>query len=267
MIYKEAIKNLERAQKFEYLMDNLNDIIETRKSAIKFTDNIGFNIEQATNKGLFTSHKDDPKSGVIKRTIIGNTYNWMDSHDDVHVGSTFGKSIKERGASKIIHRHDHLALLTAKVGEFSNVYEKNVLWRDLNVNKDGFTTSLFGDSSIQQYRNPIIFQDYLENKIDQHSVGMFYVIMELAIDDNGDQYKKRKELFDKYIGLIGNKAEVLEQGYFWAVSEAKLIEISAVTEGSNKLTNTVQNIPPSNDTEKSEPTKVTQKKKSFYTYL
>ena len=102
------------------------------------------------------------------------------------------------------------------------------------------------DSNIEKDYNKGVFNQYLKGKIDQHSVGMYYVKIDLAIND--DDYPQEKEIFDTYIDDIGNSDVAKEQGYFFAVSEAKLVEISAVTEGSNSLTPTIENnVNPSKD--------------------
>lgn len=243
---------------FRYLIDNKGEILDLKKSELKHSDEFGVSIfEKETQKALNTSHKDDPTSGVIKRTIIANTYNWMDSHDDVHLDNTFGVSIKQN-QGRIWHLADHEFKLTARVGEFEKVYEKNVSWKDLGVNKIGETMSLFADSAIMQKRNALIYDDYLTGKIDQHSVGMMYVKISLAMNDP-EEKEEYKEWTDN-IHKIGNREEVEKQGFFFAVKEAKLKEISAVLEGSNKLTNTVQNIDPSADSQKNHPDHTSEEK-------
>ena len=52
-------------------------------------------------------------------------------------------------------------------------------------------------------------------------------------------YEKEKAVYDKYIDDILNKEEVKKDGYFWAVTEAKAIEGSAVPIGSNTITPTI----------------------------
>jgi hypothetical protein len=54
---------------------------------------------------------------------------------------------------------------------------------------------------------------------------------------------------------VANKSDIESEGYFWAVTEAKIIEGSAVLKGSNYATPTISvNIPkeiePSLDTQK-----------------
>src|SRR5688572_20271074 len=71
--------------------------------------------EQVATKGKY-AYSNDEEKGVLKRTIVLNTYNWLDSHGDVHLTGTFGKSISERGA-KAPHLHDHVFQLDARVGK------------------------------------------------------------------------------------------------------------------------------------------------------
>ena len=69
--------------------------------------------------------------------------------------------------------------------------------------------------------------------VDQHSVGMQYVKIDLAVND--EDYEEEYKLWQDNIDQIGNKEQAEQKGYFWLVREAKLIEISAVLLGSNEL--------------------------------
>ncbi len=263
----ETPKFSTKKELFDYLILNKPDIVELKKSSIKFSDCFGVNaFESKVNKSINTSHTDSVESGIIKRTLVGNTYNWMDSHDDVHLDGVFGKSISERG-TKILHLHDHEYKLTSKVGKPEKIYEKEIAWTDLGVNKVGNTQALFMDSEIKSSLNKAMFDAYLNNEIDQHSVGMNYDKIELAIND--PEYKAEYATWKAYIDRIGNKEKATEKGFFWAVKEAKLREISAVLEGSNELTPTIQNIQPPVGTGKTtEPVQTTQTKKEIdYDYL
>ena len=142
---KEFIKNL---------VEKNNEIIEMKKAKFKEVDPssnvlvIGAgNSGSSIAKALATSNAEDTDT-EIKRTIIGNTYNWMDSHNDVHVGNTFKQSIKQRG-DKVVHLHDHVYQIAAKVGVPSKVYEKEVNWKDLGVDIAGTTTVLMMDTTIK----------------------------------------------------------------------------------------------------------------------
>ncbi len=49
--------------------------------------------EPSVTKGRYLYENDEEK-GILKRTIVSNTYNWLDSHGDVHLNGIFAKSIQ-----------------------------------------------------------------------------------------------------------------------------------------------------------------------------
>lgn len=219
--------------KFAYLVANKSALIDLAKSAIKYADAFGVSeneerVVKAVNAGVTDS------GDVIKRTVIGNTYNWLDSHGDVHANGCFGKSITERTPW---HLHDHVQQIMAKVGTPTAVYENAIAWQRLGVQKAGTTQALFMDSDISKELNPTIFRAYKSGEITQHSVGMRYVKLALAVND--DDYPEEKKTWDTNIGNLGNPQEAEKTGFFWLVQEAKLIEVSCVLEGSNSLTPTM----------------------------
>ena len=220
---KDFIKNL---------VANKAELIELKKAERKFTNGLNTIIKaESVAKGLYSNSETK-----LERTIIGNTYLFMDSHDDVHAKGVFTKSIKER-QDKIFHLHDHEFKITSKVGEPLKVYEQSISWKDLGVNANGTTEALFMDTEILKDYNAQIYNEYKANKINQHSVGMQYVKIDLAVND--ESYKEEYKLWQDNIDSIGNKDYAESKGYFWLVREAKLIEISAVLLGSNELTPTL----------------------------
>jgi hypothetical protein len=235
------------------------ELIALKKAEIKTVKGgLSALVQGSVSKGLYEN-----SDTSLKRTIIGNTYNWMDSHDDVHAKGVFTKSIKER-ANQIFHLHDHEFKLTAKVGEPLKIYEDEVKWADLGVQKEGTTQALFLDSEILRDYNERIFNEYKNNKINQHSVGMQYVKIDLAVNDEDEE--EEYKVWQDNIDSIGNKEVAESKGYFWLVREAKLIEISAVLMGSNSLTPTINE--PSVDTQKQEPSNNdTQKTELFFKTL
>lgn len=246
-----------KKEEIEFILNHHDEIVAMKKAAVKFTDGSIFMapgpgaVKLDVFKALTTSTKNDTDT-LIERTIVGNTYNWMDSHNDVHLDGTFSKSIDERG-DKVFHLHDHLQQVAAKVGTPLKVYEQSVKWRDLGVDIAGSTTAVMMDSQIKRAFNPMVFEQYKNAEIDQHSVGMYYV--QLAFAANDPDYKEPYAQWQASIDKIGNREKAEEIGYFWAVKEAKLIEISAVLQGSNELTPTVE----AKEIEENEPPKGTQK--------
>jgi hypothetical protein len=247
-----------KKEEIDYLVKHKKEIIEFKKAVVKHTTPTTTEAENSsTFKALSTSKENDTDS-IIKRTVIGNTYNWLDSHGDVHLNGTFGKSISER-QNKIWHLHDHEQKITAKVGIPSKIYEAPVEWSDLGIKKAGTTTALMMDSDIRKDYNNLIFQEYKDGNIDQHSVGMYYVKIDFAVNDK--DHKAEFKTWNDNIENIGNREKAEELGYFYAVKEAKLVEISAVLQGSNELTPTIEakDIEPEQSTQTNEPEKSTRK--------
>ena len=117
-----------------------------------------------------------------------------------------------------------------------NAYTESYLWKDLGYPYPGTTEALVFGSVIKRERNTYMFDQYRKGRVNNHSVGMGYVKIELAADDKSeDEYYNN---WDKYIDQIANKEVAEDAGYFWVVKEAKVIEGSAVPVGSNTATPT-----------------------------
>lgn len=223
----------------KYIVENKKDIIAIKKSVVKYCDVIDYKTkpDDSAFKSFEYQNEDDLKAGIIKRAIVGNTYGWFDSHDDVHIEGIFTKTLQEN-KKNVLHLHDHIQQLAAKVGVFTDVIEQRISWIELGKQIQGETISLIGISSIKKSYNASIYDQYLNNEINQHSVGMMYVNLFLCV--NNPEYKEEFANWQKYIPKVANVADVIENGYFWAVTEAKLKEISAVIAGSNEVTPTLQ---------------------------
>lgn len=228
-------------EKIDFLVKNKDLISLEKKSAFKFSDPFGANIFEKNlvkdfqlKASAATDSRPADTAEVIYRTPVANTYLWMDSHEDVHIPGVFTKTLQESQGS-IFHLHDHLFQVAAKVGIPQKIYEQSVPWSSLGVNLMGNTIALLADSAIYKSMNASIFDQYLKNEINQHSVGMQYVNLFLCVND--PEYKEAYASWLQYTAMgIGNMDKVMEQGYFWAITEAKLKEFSCVLNGSNELT-------------------------------
>ena len=218
------------------MIANKAQLIELKKGAVKYTDVWQSNVIKVGDQIKAERNLEDNDDEVY-RTIVGNTYYWMDGHDDVHTKGCFTKSIKER-SNRIFHLHDHEYKLTSRVGDPQEITEKDISWRDLGVDIEGETTSLLMLSKIRKDYNSSIYSDYKNMKIDQHSVGMRYEKILFATNDA--RFIDEKKNWDDVYPLLANKEAADEKGYFWIVKEASLIEISAVLMGSNPITGTLQ---------------------------
>lgn len=242
-------------QLFDFLSKNKQEIIDAKKSIIKQSDlvcELPRKIISKTSAIKEWLYENDEDKGIVKRSIVMNSYNWLDSHDDVHIDGLFAKSLSER-AKRIPHLHDHIQQLTAKVGVPIAWKELEIDWKSLGVDIDGNTMILLLESEIKKALNEDIYNAYKNDEIDQHSVGMRYINLSMAYDD--EDYKEEYAVWKAYIDRIGNKEKAIKQGYFFAIKEAALIEGSAVLFGSNEITPVLNNnkFQPGNSTEIKEP--------------
>lgn len=235
-----------QAELFRHLVTNKEDIFAQKKSVVKRCEGglscMPAMLTEDTIKAK-PVYENDFEKGVLKRTVVTNTYWWMDSHSDVHIGrdggdtAIFSESIKGR-ESKIYPIDQHNWSLDGKMGKTLSLYEAPISWRALGVGKTGMTESLFAVAQIEKAKNEKRYEEYKNDEIDQHSVGMRYVDVQLAVNDP-DEYPKEFQVWQKYIGKLGNRQEAEKQGYFFPVIKAQLLEYSAVIAGSNTLTPTL----------------------------
>jgi len=233
----------------KYLVENKDEIIGQKKSIDKHCEG-GISITGidiiTSNKASSALYENDKEAGILKRTILANTYWWMDSQSDVLLGrgdgdnSVFSTSIKQtlgskKGADKVPPIDQHNYSLDGRIGKTLSLYEAPISWRALGVGKTGMTEGLFAEAEIHKSLNEKRYNDYLNDMIDQHSVGMKYINLQLAVD-NEQEYPKEYALWQKFIGKIGNRQQVEDQGYFFPVFEGILREYSAVIAGANELT-------------------------------
>ena len=172
-----------------------------------------------------------------------NTTKYMDSHSDVHLDGIWSKSISDK-QGKIYFVADHDLSIKSVIAYPKDVtmYTQDLPWNVLGKDFEGNTQALI----FKVAKDKIVLdsaKNIIENKIEiEHSVRMQYVNIQLAINDTDEDYKDEKEIFDNNINQIANKAQAIEQGYFWVVSEAKISqEGSMVLRGSNDATPILEN--------------------------
>jgi hypothetical protein len=204
----------------------------------------------------FKTIKAEAGDSIQVRAII-NTTNLMDSHKDVHLPGLWKKSLQESDR-RLMHLQEHKMEFDKIISDKKDlkVYTKTYSWKELGVKLEGNTEALVFDSTVKQKRNPYMFGMYKDGNVDNHSVGMQYVKMLMAVND--EEYQQEFENWEKYYPEIANKEEADNTGYFFIVKEAKVIEGSAVPIGSNWATPTLDIKEPLEDTQK-EPVLTTQK--------
>ena len=250
----------------EDILKNKQEAINIKKSAYKHSDVVNNHIIKEDTENVTKLVLDDEEQDNVVK-VIANTYYWLDSHGDVHVKGCFTKSIKEN-VGKIFHFDNHEHSFNSKVGNVKTFKEVNVNWSDLGVQKDGKTICVIGETELVEDYNCQVYDAYKNNEINQHSVGMQYVNLQIAVNNPAEieAYKLWNEIYP----MLGNPETADKMGYFWVVKEAKLKEYSCVLwQGSNSLTPTVKDIDAvDNNTSNNEPSKDTQEEqKQFFINL
>lgn len=239
-----------KGERIEFLIKNKSSLMATKKADLKRADAISFNsavILPGVNKAIGESKTELTVTSVI------NTTNLMDSHDDVHFPGLWDKSLQENKYIMLLQEHKlSFESIIADEAEVK-AYTKAMTWKQLGINLPGDTEALVFESVVKMERNPYMFEQYRKGYVKQHSVGMRYVRLFLAVDD--DNYPEENELWNKYIDQIANRERAEKKGYFWGVPEAGVIEGSAVPLGSNYATPTlsVKNIPAPGNTTQEQP--------------
>lgn len=257
---------------FKALKENKKELICIKKSVTKNADAVSFGYIDASVK--IDPNKEDPQTQIadlnqLNVKVVINTTNFLDSHGDVHINGIWNKSIKDNVS--FLHLQEHMRDFDKVITDTAKGYVKTMTWKQLGLDFQGSTEALIFESTIDKNRNEFMLNQYANGWVKNHSVGMRYVNLELAINSEVEWNKDEKEIWDKYYPVIANKELADEKGYFWAVTEAKIIEGSAVVMGSNSATPTLENkeeIEPSEDTLDTEAEQSLQTgQKSYYSNL
>jgi hypothetical protein len=231
---KELNQHFETKQDmFLALKANQSKIIGLKKAAYKFTDPISY----IYKSGEVIKDNTQVAVGDYVYAII-NTTNWLDSHGDVHLNGIWDNSIKDqKGKLYYIINHD---LKLGSVIAYPNDVEASVMpmmWSEIGLDYQGDMQALMFKAKLTEATNKDAYNAIVTKQDIQNSVRMGYVSMTLCIDDKSDDFKQEYANFYKYLPVIANKQTALDAGYFWAISEAKIVkEGSAVLFGSNEAT-------------------------------
>lgn len=231
-----------KQERNKWLVANKESIIMLKKQETKWGEDIPY-------QQLFIADKDAvikaeqpidlTDLNFLKVRAVINTTNFMDSHLDVHIPGLWDKSLKEN--KLLMHLQEHKMAFDAIIsdGKDLKAYTEKYSWKELGFDFPGTTEALIFDSVVRKARNKFMFEQYGKGYVKNHSVGMQYVSMVMAIDDK--DHGAEFEAWEKYFPMIVNKDFAEEMGVFWAIKEAKVREGSAVPLGSNRTTPTLDN--------------------------
>lgn len=258
--------NLKGEPLLKWMKDNLSTLIAEKKSAIKESDSFMTAVD--INSRLIVD-----KDGNLKKAQEGyvpnmttastvlcviNTTNWLDSHGDVHIPGLWKKSLKEN--KLFSHLQEHKQMFTHIISDEAKGYTEKIAWKDLGYDAMGVTEALVFQTPLIG-RNEFMEEQYRKGYVKNHSVGMRYVTLKFCVDRPEDEYYKEEYAnWNQYIDQVINRETAEEQGFFWAVLEAKIVEGSAVPVGSNIITPTLgfKSAEPVTTTQKNQPVAATE---------
>ena len=228
-------EELKGKELYKFLIDNKSALIAQKKSMLKYADTVIHSATPIKRESVKAAGTDNPDVCSVK--VVANTAWYCDSQMDVLVPDNAKKSISER-KGMIPHLHDHIHQISAQVGDVKNIYYQDMSLSELGLSKSGSTQVLIFETDIKKSYNEQVFNLYKSGKINQHSIGLQYVKLGLAIND--EESVAEYELWQKYSPYVINQDTIIEKGYFWVVLEIKLLENSAVLFGSNPITPTLE---------------------------
>lgn len=230
-------EKLEGKELFDFLVKNKELLIQEKKFNTKLSDSFmtaGIAVDREGR--IIKSINKVDEGNSIQATVVINTTNWMDSHKDVHIPGLWKKSLSETKLLYLLEEHKMTfkGIITDEIKAFT----KKLTWKSLGYDAKGETEALIFEANIPKDRNPDMYREYRLGRVKNHSVGMRYVRLKMAIND--ENYKEEFAVWNEYLDQIANSQEAEKTGYFFAVTEAKVIEGSAVPIGSNIMTPTLE---------------------------
>lgn len=232
-------KHLEGRDKLKFIVENKSLLIAQKKSAIKCADATMFRKTFVSEKGeaVKAAAPTKAENGTIKINPVINTTNYYDSHGDVHLPGIWKETLKRNPKLYLVQEHKSSQFDKIISSDFTAITKK-MSWKDLGAPYEGVTECLiFSDCNITPDRNPYMYAQYEKGFVDNHSVGMRYIDILLAVDDS--DYKQEFANWNQYIDEVANKEDAQADGYMWLVKEAGIAEGSAVPMGSNDITPTL----------------------------
>lgn len=231
----------DKKELFDFIVKNESRIIADKKAQMKCADAFNFGTFSGERvEGVDKANKpvtEDVDQVKVKAVI--NTTNLLDTYDDVHIPGLWKKSLKEN--KDIFHDQEHKHGFDSTISDYEDLeaFTENYTWKDLGQKYEGETEALVFNSTVKDERNSFMFKQYKAGRVKNHSVGMQYVKVLTAINDKS--YQEYYKNWEKFYPQIANKERADELGYFFAVTEAKVIEGSAVKRGANWATPTLEN--------------------------
>lgn len=232
-----------KSELFAYLRKNEGIVIAQKRAFPIMTDDLDFGYNILSEVVPFASKATGTAAenpNELKVDIIGNLSGWCDSYMDVMIKDNWNKSISDLGASGqklVYHLKNHDYSTDSIVGKDATLYSKMIDLSIFNLTTDvKKAQALMMSSTVMREYDSKCFMLYRDKQVKQHSIGLQYIKIFMCMDSEEPEDAQYKENWDKYYPDVINKEKVNKSGYFFAVTESKIIEVSVVLFGANELT-------------------------------
>lgn len=261
-----------KSEALDWLSVNKDFVLMEKSNTLKHSDVLTYfgeekdSSEDVVEKATITDINSIDKLSV--KSVI-NSCGIIDSHMDCHMEGIWKKSLAENKVWYWLQEHRMIFenIIADSVKNDIKAFTEQIPYKQLGIKGNGSTECLVFSGNIDR-RNEYMFKQYAKGYVLNHSVGMRYVKIFLCVNSEEKEWSEEKRNWDKYYDSVINKDVADSMGYFFAVTEAKFIEGSAVVIGSNQNTPTIEvevskDNEPTKVTQKEEPAEVTQKGESL----
>jgi hypothetical protein len=196
--------------------------------------------------GSFTPDIEVITSDIVEVKAIINTTNVIDSHMDLHLQDIWNKTVKDNPFNPVLKQHENK--FESVIANKAKNFNQKMNFKDIGVNIDFDMVANCNVFQVDKNKQPLMYDKYVSGEVEQHSVGMMYVDLDIAYYDESSQ--KEMDFFNDMLKQCINPEVAEESGYVWIIREAKKREGSAVVFASNSLTPTlyVKNYEPQQST-------------------
>lgn len=224
-------------ERFAYLRTNIKTIIAQKKSMPIKSDIFEWGCLPVNEKSKIKEDGNILGQDEIEVNVIANLSGWCDCYMDVMIKDNWNKTIADKAITYHLKNHDYET--DSIVGKNPELYNKNFDLSYFGIKSDVTKAqALMQRSIVPKEYDKKTYVLYKDGQIKQHSIGLRYVQIVLCLDSKLDEDKDYKKNWDKYYPIVINKDKVDLYGYFFAVIESQILEVSAVLFGANPNTGT-----------------------------
>jgi hypothetical protein len=170
----------------------------------------------------------------IDISIVANTPYFLDSDSDVVMPNAFEFDGMEYPELDSHDRESIESLITWGKFRYGQVARK-----DLLLDGEGTVEALIFDAHITPQMHKDAFDKYSTGLIRQHSLSFYYKDVQYACNEEGEDWREEKALWDSIYPMLINKDLADNIGHFWVVNKGEIREVSACVFGASRLTSTL----------------------------